>query len=180
MGVLWFSKAVKLEDLKSSELRKERLVQQVQQDQLLSRMKRAQDEHDGILAATIEPGIGDAELDIAAYKMEVASKRKDKAEADLQTVLTRLQVIDSTLDIIEQKAALQERGIWKKINDLDEDKLQEQLERFGIERKQSHLNINKIAEMLETSPMDVKANRSGTFRRSREAIDALRAGLRES
>ena len=74
MAILWFSKATKLEDFKVKDLRKERLVQEVQQDQLVTRMRHAQDEYDGILAAAAEPGLGDAELDIAAYKMEQASK----------------------------------------------------------------------------------------------------------
>ena len=175
MAILWFSKATKLEDFKVKDLRKERLVQEVQQDQLVTRMRHAQDEYDGILAAAAEPGLGDAELDIAAYKMEQSAKRKGKTEGDLQQVLTRLQVIDSTIDILDQKKELQERGIWKKINDLDEDKLEQQLEKFAVERKQNHLNINKISEMLETDPMDVKAKRSSAFRKSREAIEALRS-----
>jgi hypothetical protein len=175
MAILWFGKATKLENFKVKDLRKERLIQEVQQDQLVTRMRHAQDEHDGILAAAAEPGLGDGELDVAAYKMDQASKRKSKAEADLQQVLTRLQVIDSTMDILDQKKELQERGIWKKINDLDEDKLEEQLEKFAVERKQSHLNINKISEMLEVAPVDVKGKRSAGFRASRQAIEALRS-----
>ena len=174
MAILWFGRAAKLEDLKVKDLRKERLVQEVQQDQLTTRMRRAQDVYDGLLAAAAEPGLSEAELDVAAYKMSQATKRREQAEADLQHVLTRLQVIDSTLDILNQKNELEKRGVWKKINDLSEEQLEQQLQRFATERKQSHLNVNKIAEMLETDTFDVKAKRSAAFRRSREAIEAAR------
>ena len=42
MAILWFGKAKTLEDFKVKDLRKERLRQEVEQDQLVIRMKRAQ------------------------------------------------------------------------------------------------------------------------------------------
>ena len=146
MAVLWFGKAKKLEDLKPKDLKKERLVQEVQQDQLVSRIKRAQDEYDGMLDAASEPGLTDAEVDIAAYKMDLAQKRKTRAESDLQQVLTRMQVIDSTLDILNQRTELEQKGVWKTINEMDEDSLQQQLEQFAVERKEGTLNVNRIAD----------------------------------
>jgi len=77
MGILGFGKAKKLEDLKVTDLRKERLVQEVQQDQLVTKIRRAQDEHDGLLDAASEPGLSDAEVDVAAYKMDLVAKRRD-------------------------------------------------------------------------------------------------------
>jgi hypothetical protein len=58
MGILGFGKAKKLEDLKLKDLKKERLVQEVQQDQLLTRIRRAQEENDGLLevASELVPG----------------------------------------------------------------------------------------------------------------------------
>ncbi len=123
MGILWFGNVKSIEDFKTKDLRSERLVQEVGQDQLLGRMRRAQDEFDGLLDAASEPGLNDAERDVAAYKMDWANKRKIKAESELQEVLTRLQVIDSTLELLERKAELQTKGIWKKMADLDSDKL---------------------------------------------------------
>ncbi len=175
MAVLWFGRAKTLEDLKAKDLKKERLVQEVQQDQLVSRIKRAQDEHDGYLDAASEAGLTEAETDIAAYNMDLALQRKDRAEADLQQVLTRLQVIDATLDILDRKSELQKRGIWKTINDMDEDRLAQQLEQFSIERKEGDLNLNRIADMVRSDNLAVKANRSAGFRRSREAIEQARA-----
>lgn len=174
MAVLWFGKAKNLEALKAGDLKKERLVQEVQQDQLVTRIRRAQDEYDGFLDAASEPGLTDAELDIAAYKMDLTQKRKIRAESDLQQVLTRTQVIDSTLDILNQRAVLEQKGVWKTINEMDEDSLQEQLEQFAVERKEGVLNVNRIAEMLEVDTLGVKANRSAGFRKSREAIEQAR------
>ena len=45
MGILGFGSAKKLTDLKVKDLRKERLRQEVEQDQLVTRVRRAQDEH---------------------------------------------------------------------------------------------------------------------------------------
>jgi len=175
VAVLWFGRAKNLDDLKPGDLKKERIVQEVQQDQLVSRIKRAQDEYDGFLDAASEPGLTDAEIDISAYKMDMALKRKDKAESDLQQILTRMQVIDATLDILNRKSELKKSGIWKTINDMDEDRLAQQLEQFSVERKEGALNLNRIAEMVEVDTLAVKANRTAGFRRSRAAIEEARA-----
>lgn len=175
MAILWFGKAKNLESLKVGDLKKERLVQEVQQDQLVTRIRRAQDERDGMLDAASEPGLTEAEVDIAAYKMDLAGKRKNKAESDLQQVLTRMQVIDSTLDILNQRAELEQKGVWRTINEMDEDRLQQQLEQFAVERKEGALNVNRIAEMLEVDTLAVRANRSAGFRRSREEIEQARS-----
>ena len=174
MAILWFGKAKNLEALKVGDLKKERLVQEVQQDQLVTRLRRSQDEYDGMLDAASEPGLTEAELDIAAYKMDLAQKRKTRAESDLQQVLTRMQVIDSTLDVLNQRAELEQKGVWKTINEMDEDRLQQQLEQFAVERKEGALNVNRIAEMLEVDTLAVRANRTAGFRRSREAIEQAR------
>ena len=175
MGILWFGGATSLEDLKENDLKKERLVQEVQQDQLVTRMKNAEGEYDALLEVASEPGLTDAEIDIAAYKMDQASKRKDRTENDLQHVLTRMSVLDSTLDLLQQRAELEKKGIWKTINSMDEDALQAQLEEFAADRKGSQLNVNRIAEMLEVDSMAVKAKRSPGFQKSRAAIEAARA-----
>jgi hypothetical protein len=172
MGILWFGNVKSIEDFKVKDLRSERLRQEVEQDQLLSRMRRAQDEFDGLLDAASEPGLSDAERDVAAYKMDWSSKRRLKAESDLQGVLTRLQVIDSTVDLLESKGELEKKGVWKKMADLDPDALGDQLEKLAIERKKGSLNVNRIAEVLDTNIVDVRAKRSSGFRSSREAIEA--------
>ena len=138
-------------------------------------MKNAQSEYEARLAAASEPGLMDAEIEIAAYKMEQAEKRKVKAESDLQHVQTRMSVLDSTLDLLQQRAELEKKGIWKTINSMDEDALQAQLEEFAADRKGSQLNVNRIAEMLEVDSMAVKAKRSPGFQKSRAAIEAARA-----
>ena len=174
MGILWFGSVKSIEDFKVKDLRSERLRQEVEQDQHLARMRRAQEEFDGLLDAASEPGLSDAERDVAAYKMDWASKRKTKAESELQEVLTRLQVIDSTVELLEQKTALQKNGVWKKMAELDPDKLGDQLEKIAIERKESTLNVNRIAEIFDTSVVDVRAKRSSGFRASLEAIEQAR------
>ena len=175
MGILWFGGAASLEDLKEKDLKRERLVQEVQQDQLVTRVKNAQGDYEGLLQAASEPGLTDAEVDIAAYKMDQASKRRDRAENDLQGVLTRMSVLDSTLDLLQQRAELEKKGVWKTINSMDENALQAQLEEFAADRKGSQLNVNRIAEMLEVDSMAVKARRSPGFQKSRAAIEAARA-----
>ncbi len=175
MGILWFGKAKTLEDLKEKDLKKERLIQEVQQDQLVTRMKNAQGEYETRLAAASEPGLMDAEIEIAAYKMDQAEKRKVKAESDLQHVLTRMSVLDSTLDLLQQRAELEKKGVWKTINSMDEDALQAQLEDFAADRKGSRLNVNRIAEMLTIDPLDVTASQSPGVLRAKAAIEAARA-----
>ena len=176
MGILGFGRAKKLEDLKVTDLRKERLVQEVQQDQLLTKIRRAQEEYDGLLEAASEPGLSDAEVDVSAYRMDIASRRKDKAEAELQRVITRMTVLDSTIDVIQQKGELERRGIWKNINQMAEDDLEDQLEAIAIGRKESALSLDKIVEMFEIDAQAVKAKRTAGFRRSKEAILQARSG----
>ena len=103
MGIFGFGKATKLEDLKVKDLKKERITQEVRQDQFLVRLRHAQEQYDSLLEVASEPGITDPEIDVAAYKMSQLTKSKDKAEQDLQQTITRMTVIDSTLDVINQK-----------------------------------------------------------------------------
>ena len=170
MGILGFGKAKKLEDLNVKDLKKERLVQEVQQDQLVTKIRRAQEEHDSLLEAASEPGLGDAEIDVAAYKMDLASRRKDKTEAELQRVITRMTVLDSTVEIIQKKDGLARKGVWKTINEMADEDLEVQLEAIAVQRKESNLTLEKIVEMFETDTLSVKAQRTAGFRRSKDAI----------
>ena len=174
MGILGFGSVAKLEDLKIDDLKKERLTQEVKQDQLLTRLRQAQDQYDGLLEAASEPGLNDAEIDAAAYKMEMAAKAKTRTEYELQEIITKMTVIDSTVDILNQKQELEKKGIWKKINSIPEEQLEAQLEELAVDRKETALNLNRIVEMFDTDTQSVKANRSADFRRSREAILEMR------
>jgi len=174
MGILGFGSVAKLEDLKIDDLKKERLTQEVKQDQLLTRLRQAQDQYDGLLEAASEPGLNDAEIDAAAYKMEMAGKAKTRTEYDLQEIITKMTVIDSTVDILNQRQELEKKGIWKKINSIPEEQLEAQLEELAVDRKETAINLNKIVEMFDTDTQSVKANRSADFRRSREAILEMR------
>ena len=44
MGIFGFGSATKLDDLKVGDLKKERLTQEVKQDQLISRIRHAQEQ----------------------------------------------------------------------------------------------------------------------------------------
>ena len=170
MGILGFGRVTKLEDLKVNDLKKERITQEVKQDQLLVRLRHAQEQYDGFLEAASEPGLSDAEVDLAAYKMSQMAKAKDRTEVELQQIISRVTVIDSTLDVINQKEELDKKGIWKKINEIPEEALEEQLEALAIERKESQININRIVEAFDVDRQTVQASRGADFRRSRDAI----------
>ena len=170
MGILGFGGAAKLEDLKTSALKKERLTQEVKQDQLLVRLRHAQEQHDSLLEVASEPGLSDAEVDVAAYNMSQISKARNRSEQELQQALTRMTVIDSTLDIINQRQELQQKGIWKKINEIPEEEMESQLEDLAVERKESQINLNRIVEMFDVDRQSVQSQRSADFRRSKEAI----------
>ena len=174
MGILGFGSVAKLEDLKVNDLKKERLTQEVKQDQLLTRLRMAQDQYDGLLEAASEPGLNNAEIDAAAYKMEMAGKAKTRTEYELQEIITKMTVIDSTMDVLNQRQELERKGVWKKINSIPEEQLEAQLEELAIDRKETALNLNRIVEMFDTDTQSVQANRSADFRRSREAIIELR------
>jgi hypothetical protein len=174
MGILGFGGVTKLEDLKTSDLKKERLTQEVKQDQLLVRLRHAQEQYDSLLEVASEPGLNDAEVDVAAYKMSQISKTKDRSEQELQQALTRMTVIDSTMDVINQRQELQQKGIWKKINEIPEEELESQIENLAVERKESQINVNRIVEMFDVDRQSVQSHRSADFRRSRDEILAKR------
>ena len=81
-----------------------------------------------------------------------------------------MTVIDSTLDIINQRQELQEKGIWKKINEIPEEEMESQIERLAIDRKESQINLNKIVETFDVDRQTVQSRRTADFRRSRDAI----------
>jgi hypothetical protein len=174
MGILGFGGVTKLEDLKVTDLKRERLTQEVKQDQLLARVRHAQEQYDSLLEVASEPGLSDAEVDVAAYKMSQITKARDRAEQQLQEALTRMTVIDSTLDVINQKQELQKKGIWKKINEIPEEELESQIQNLAVDRKESQINLNKIVETFDVDRQTVQSERSVDFRRSRDAILARR------
>ena len=170
MGILGFGSVKKLEDLSLKDLKKERLVQEVKQDQLTARIRNAQEQHDSLLEAASEPGLSNAEVDVAAYKMSQITKTKDRTEQDLQQAITRMSVIDSTVDVINQKNELEKKGIWKKINEIPEEELESQLEKLAIERKEGTHNLNSIVEMFDVDRQAVQSQRSSDFRKSKGEI----------
>ena len=170
MGILGFGGVTKLEDLKVKDLKKERLTQEVRQDQLLVRLRHAQEQYDSMLESASEPGLSDAEIDVSAYKMSQIAKTRNKTEQDLQETLTRTSVVDSTLDIINQKRELEKKGVWRKINEIPEEQLEAQIESIAIGRKQTQINLNAIVEMFDVDRQTVQSKRSADFRRSKDAI----------
>ena len=82
MGILGFGGVTKLEDLEVKDLKKERLTQEVRQDQLLVRLRHAQEQDDSMLESASEPGLSNAEIDVAAYKMSQIAKTRNKTEQD--------------------------------------------------------------------------------------------------
>ncbi|MCL0055368.1 hypothetical protein M1N56_05815 [Dehalococcoidia bacterium] len=113
-------------------------------------------------------------MDAAAYKMGQVNKTKDRAEKDLQEVITRMTVIDSTLDIIDKKQELEKRGIWKKINEIPEEELEAQLQDLAVDRKESEINLDRIVEVFDVDRQAVQSKRSADVRRSRDAILKMR------
>ena len=171
MGILGFGRAKKLEDLKMGDLRKERVVQEVEQDKLMRAIKRAQEAYDRRLSQASQPGAGSAERDVHAYHMSVASKEKTRAEADLQRVITRMTALDSAVDVLQMKRELEKRGVWKRINDLDEEALEEQLDAIAVRTKESSNKLETIVNMLGKDEDEVKFERGAEFDRAREEIE---------
>ena len=75
----------------------------------------------------------------------------------------------------KQKKELEKRGIWSKLNSLDPDELQQQLEGLAFERKKGEMNIERIVEVVGVDEIDVKAKRSAGFRRELDLITKNRA-----
>ena len=165
MAFLGLGKPKTLEDLKIDELRKERVALEMEQDLLLTTMLRAQEEYDRQLEAASEPGITDAERNVAAYRMSHASRRKSRAEASLCRVITRMTVPDSAIDNISMKTDLERNGVWKQINELDREVLVEQLDAFVIRSKAVDDKLNAMTEV------NVAFNRGRDFESARAAIE---------
>ncbi len=171
MGILGFGRAKRLEDLKMGELRKERAVQEVEQDKQLRGIKRLQEEYDRRLGLASDPGVGSAERDVHAYQMSIASKRKTRSEADLQRTITRMAALDAAMDVLRMKRELEKRGVWKRINELDEEALEDQLDAIAVSTKESGNKLETIVRMLEPDADDVKFERGAEFDRARAEIE---------
>ena len=170
MGLLGFGRVTKLENLDVKLLKRERITQEVRQDQLLVRLRNAQEQYDSLLELASEPGISDSEIDVAAYRMSQVSKTKDRTEQALQQALTRTSVIDSTLAVLSKRIELEKKGIWKKINEIPEEQLENQLEELAVDDKKSQLNVDRIVEVFDVDHRVVQSGRSPDFLKSREEI----------
>ena len=171
MGILGFGRAKKLEDLKMEDLQKERVVQEVEQDKQLRAIKRLQEEYDRRLELASQPDVGSAERDVHAYQMSIASKEKTRAEADLQRAITRMAALDAVMHMLRNRRELEKQGIWKRINELEEEAFEEQLDTIVVRTKQSSNKLETIVNMLGKDEGDVKFKRGADFDRAREDID---------
>jgi hypothetical protein len=170
MGLLGFGRVTKLENLDVKLLKRERLTQEVRQDQLLVRLRNAQAQYDSLLEMASDPGTSDSEIDVAAYRMSEVSKTKDRAEQALQQAMKKTAVIDSTLVVLSKRMELEKKGIWKKINEIPEEQLENQLEELAIDDKKSQLNVDRIVEVFDVDRRVVQSERSPEFQRGREDI----------
>ena len=101
----------KLENLDVKLLKRERITQEVRQDQLRVRLRNAQEQYDSLLELASEPGISDGEIDVAAYRMSEVSKTTDRAEQALQEAQRRTSVIDSTFTVLSKRMELEKKGV---------------------------------------------------------------------
>ncbi len=161
--MLGFGKAKKLEDLKVDDLLKEKTKQDIASQKHMGAIRRAQEEYDRRRDIASEPGVSQAEKEVAAYRMSQALKRKNRAETDLQRVITRMTVLDATIDIIRSKADLEKRGIWKTINGMNETALENQLDAVAFAWKESDNKLQTIVDMFEKAPADVAFDRGADF-----------------
>ena len=170
MGLLGFGRVTKLENLDVKLLKRERITQEVRQDQLLVRLRNAQEQYDSLLELASEPGISDSEIDVAAYRMSEVSKTKDRTEQDLQQAVAKMSVIDSTLVVLSKRKELEKKGVWKKINEIPEEQLENQLEELAVDHKKIQLNVDRLVEVFDVDNQVVQSERSPGFLRSRGEI----------
>ncbi len=179
MAIFGFGGAKKLEDIKLNELQDERVRLEVRRDQMMRRIREAQEDYDGHheVGANMR-GLADAELDIIAYKMEQAQRRKTSAESKFQDIMTQIQVVDSVVDVLKMRKDLERKGVWKVINNLKEEELEEQVSKLAGERKDKSLTVNKVSEILGSAgpgDVEVQAHRSSTFRNIRDKLKQERS-----
>jgi hypothetical protein len=170
MGLFGFGQARNIQDLSIKNLHKERIGQEVKQDQLLARIRKAGEQFDALLESASEPGMTDGDIDAASYSMAQISKSKDRFEKDLQAVMTRITVIDSIRDVKNQKEELEKKGIWKKINEIPEEQLENQLLELSTDRKESQVNLSRIVEVFDVDRQAVRSQRSADVLKSRKEI----------
>ena len=117
-----------------------------------------------------EPGISDGEIEVAAYRMSEVSKTADRAEQALQEAQRRTSVIDSTLDVLSKRMELEKKRVWKKINEIPEEQLENQLEELAVDHKKIQLNVERLVEVFDVDHQVVQSERSPGFLRSRGEI----------
>lgn len=171
MGILGFGRAKKLEDLKMRDLKGARTEEEVEQAKQLRAIKGLQEEYDRRLEVASDPGVGSAERDVHAYQMSIASKRRTRAEAELQRTILRMTALDGAMDVLREKRELKKRGVWKRINELDEEALEDQLHDIAVGTKTSSNKLETIVNMLGKDDGEVKFERGAEFDRARAEIE---------
>tara|TARA_B100000686_G_scaffold303227_1_gene339892 strand:+ start:42 stop:584 length:543 start_codon:yes stop_codon:yes gene_type:complete len=174
MGILGFGSATKIEDFKIADLKKKRLDFELQQDRLMNRIRKSQEQHDAIIEAASEPGLNDAEIEVASYKAESALKVKTDAESQLQQVISNMQALDGLILMLENKKQLETKGVWKDLANLPQEQLEGQILEIGAQIKEGNANIDTVTEVLQSNPTSVKGNRSAAFTNIKDSIIAKR------
>ena len=94
-----------------------------------------------------------------------------KMVADLQRTITRMAALDAAMDVLRMKRELEKRGVWKRINELDEEALEDQLDAIAVRTKESGNKLETIVRILEPDAGDVKFERGAEFDRARAEIE---------
>ena len=175
MRIFGRRKAGTLLKRKLKDLRNDRRGLEVSYDQATMRMKRAQEQWNGYLAAATREGLSDAELDIAAYQMEVAEKRKGRSEAEIQNFIVELQATDYLIELRQEKdASKKKKDTWAEVAKIKPEDRDAELREVAIGAKERKEVIRDIAGMGDLPVLQPDANQSSVFRANREKIDQAR------
>ena len=169
MAILGLFKGKKITDLKLKDLEKERTRLEIAQRQLSNEINNEGTKYENIIDSGKQPGVPQHEKVVLANSAGSIKRTLNRLNDAFKLEIQRFQVIDLLILVIERKKELEQKGIWKTILKMDDEKLISQVTEVAMDQKDTENKFNDLVNILQ--PSSVESVNTSTP----EAAEALKA-----
>lgn len=174
MGINVFKRTVTLNNIKESDLARERQKLQVEEE-ILSRELRVLEAQskkkfaDAASAKTSSVEDRRAAREIVLMKAQINDREREAADKS-----QKIMALDRLQRAKERQSELEEKGLWREIAKMQVDELGDQLTNFALKDETQRNRISQINTVLGIDETSLQASEPAEFQSVLESIQAAR------
>jgi len=164
----------KFNQIKLKDLQKELQQKEVEQDVVTHQIQRWGEEYDGWLRKGSDPSASDSDLQIAASRMEICESNKGRIEADLQSSINEVSIIQAAIGLKEEESKGNKKSILSVILNSEGEELQTYLTEIAIHKKNGVTKMESALDLLTKPQIGGSPLRSESFERNLDKLKKAR------